>query len=157
MLSEEEAAQLYEAFLRDALTQSQEMEIAVRLYLSPPGTTLPDDLMPSGVEVFEQRGEGLGARMMHAFVESFAAGYERLVIIGTDHPTLPTAFIEQAFEALSDPMSLSIGPSEDGGYYLLGMNDYYPQLFRDMVYSHDGVFAQTLERIGLEHDGNGRS
>lgn len=147
MLSDEEAAQLYEAFLRDALAQYQEMEIALRLYLSPSATSLPEDLVPSGLEVFEQRGEGLGARMMHAFVESFAAGYERLVIIGTDHPTLPTAFIEQAFEALSDPMSLSIGPSEDGGYYLLGMNDYYPQLFRDMAYSHDEVFAQTLDKV----------
>lgn len=148
VLSKEEAASLYEAFLRDALAQYQEMEKVVRLYMSPSGTPLPDDLVPSGVEVFEQRGEGLGARMMHAFLESFAAGFERLVIIGTDHPTLPTAFIEQAFEALSDPMSISIGPSEDGGYYLLGMNDYYPQLFRGFTYSHDEVFAQTLERIG---------
>jgi len=153
LLTSEEAAQLYEAFLRDALNQYQALDVDVRLYFSPPVESIPEDLIPGGVSLHEQQGPGLGARMKIAFVESFAEGYEKLVIIGTDHPTLPTAFIEQAFEALEQafealeqPFSICIGPSDDGGYYLLGMNDFYPEVFHDMRYSHADVFDQTLER-----------
>lgn len=147
LLTEEEAAALYDAFLRDALDQYRALAADVRLYLSPPATPRPPDLVPEDVAVIEQRGEGLGARMQQAFLESFAAGYDRLVIIGTDHPTLPTAFIDEAFQALAEPLSMCIGPSEDGGYYLLGMNDFYPQVFAGMTYSHADVFAQTWARI----------
>ena len=147
LLTPEEAARLYEAFLRDALLQYRVLDVAVRLYLGPPAGEVSEGLVPDGVSVHLQQGPGLGARMKVAFVESFAAGYERLVIIGTDHPTLPSAFIAQAFEVLAQPQSISIGPSDDGGFYLLGMNDFYPELFHDMRYSHDDVFEQTLERI----------
>ena len=147
LLTPEEAARLYEAFLRDALLQYRVLDVAVRLYFGPPAEEVSEGLVPDDVSVHLQQGPGLGARMKVAFVESFAAGYERLVIIGTDHPTLPSAFIAQAFEALAQPQSISIGPSDDGGFYLLGMNDFYPELFHDMRYSHDDVFEQTLERI----------
>ena len=145
-LTPEEAARLYEAFLRDALNQYQALDVGVRLYFNPPVAAVPANLIPEGVTLHEQQGPGLGARMKIAFVESFGAGYEKLVIIGTDHPTLPTAFIEKAFEALEEPSSITIGPSDDGGYYLLGMNDFYPEVFHDMRYSHADVFAQTVER-----------
>lgn len=148
MLTPEEAARLYEAFLRDALLQYTALDVDVRLYLGPPEGPVANGVIPEGVSRHLQHGPGLGARMKVAFVESFAAGYERLVIIGTDHPTLPSAYIEQAFIALAARESISIGPSEDGGYYLLGMNDFYPELFHDMHYSHGDVFAQTLERAG---------
>jgi glycosyltransferase A (GT-A) superfamily protein (DUF2064 family) len=49
---------------------------------------------------------------------------------------------------LNAPSSLALGPSTDGGYYLLGMSTFYPQLFQDMEYSHGRVFAQTLTRAG---------
>ncbi|MFQ5569426.1 MAG: TIGR04282 family arsenosugar biosynthesis glycosyltransferase [Rhodothermales bacterium] len=148
LLTEEEAAGLYEAFLRDALKQYTALDADVRLYLGPPADLHSFDLAPAGVVVREQQGAGLGERMKRAFVESFAAGYERLVVIGTDHPSLPTGFIEQAFAALSEPGSICIGPCDDGGFYLMGMNDFYPQLFTDMEYSHEQVFTQTLLRVG---------
>lgn len=147
LLSEEEAARLYDAFLRDALAQYVQLGVAVRLYLAPPAEGLPPDLVPGGVSVHAQQGEGLGARMLRAFVETFAAGYERIVIIGTDHPTLPSPFIDAAFGLLEEPLVFCIGPSEDGGYYLLGMNELYPQVFEGMRFSHEDVFAQTLRRV----------
>lgn len=147
-LMPEEAAALYAAFLHDALAQYVALDAAVRLYLAPTAATEPDFTIPEGVTVHEQVGAQLGERMHHAFIETFASGYEHAVIIGTDHPTLPSAFIEQAFQALAEPLSLVIGPSEDGGYYLLGMNDFFPGVFEGMAYSHDAVFAQTLHRIG---------
>jgi hypothetical protein len=143
----DEAADLYAAFLQDALAQYATLEADIRLYLAPSGFDLMKYDIPDCVSLHEQIGEDLGARMARAFVETFAAGYERVVILGTDHPTLPSAFIEVAFDALSSGRSVVIGPADDGGYYLLGMNDFIPELFRKMEYSHEEVFQQTLDRI----------
>ena len=146
LLTAEEAAALYDAFLKDAIDTYQQLDVDVHLYFGPSELELPADLQPPGVGIHEQKGDGLGPRMAAAFAERFVAGYTQCVIIGTDHPTLPISFIEQAFDVLEEPGSVSIGPSEDGGYYLLGMNRFYPQLFNGMSYSHADVFAQTLDR-----------
>ncbi|MDT0633134.1 TIGR04282 family arsenosugar biosynthesis glycosyltransferase [Rubrivirga sp. S365] len=149
-LAPEEAAALYDAFLRDALDRYAALGAApggpaVRLYLTGAARE-PAGLVPPGVSVHPQRGRDLGERMLRAFVETFAAGYGRAVVVGTDHPTLPDAFFGLAFEALEDPMTAVIGPSSDGGYYLLGLNEVTADLF-DMAYSHDAVFEDTLARV----------
>lgn len=146
LITPEESAALYEAFLKDAVDSYLSLHVDVRLYFGPSDAAIPAVLQPAGATVHRQKGDGLGARMAAAFAESFVAGYKQLVIIGTDHPTLPEAFIEQSFLALEESRAISIGPSEDGGYYLLGMNSFYPQVFENMRYSHDQVFNQTLER-----------
>jgi len=146
-LSEAEAAELYTAFLQDALAQYEGLRVDVRLYLAGEAPAVAAWVEEeTTATLHQQHGPGLGKRMARAFVESFAAGYERLVIIGTDHPSLPSAFIEQAFAWLHTPRAVTLGPSTDGGYYLLGMNDYFPELFHDMTYSHGEVFTQTLHR-----------
>ena len=148
LLSPEESASLYEAFLKDALECYLTLDVDIRLYFGPADKEVPEDLQPEGITVHWQKGDGLGARMAAAFAETFVAGYQQAVIIGTDHPTLPQAFLELAFQSLEEPKSITIGPSDDGGYYLLGMNSFYPQVFQDMTYSHGEVFAQTLEKAG---------
>lgn len=153
-LTAEEAAALYDAFLRDALDRYAALAAerggpAVRLYLAGAARE-PAGLVPDGVSVHPQRGGDLGDRMLLAFVETFAAGHDRAVVVGTDHPTLPDAFFGLAFDALADPMTAVLGPSDDGGYYLLGLNEVTADLF-DMAYSHDAVFEDTLERVA-EHD-----
>ena len=148
-LTPEQAAALYDAFLRDALDRYRDWGrrsgAAVRLHLAG-AARVPDGLVPDGVEVLPQRGAGLGERMLLAFVQAFAAGHDRAVVVGTDHPTLPLAFFDAALEALEDPLTAVLGPSDDGGYYLLGLNDVAPDLF-DMRYSHPDVFADTLDRV----------
>ena len=156
------AAALYDAFLRDALDLYAAATVdafddpfglgapvAVRLYLDAPADA-PDDLVPPGVTVNAQRGDGLGARLGRAFAETFAAGHTSAVVIGTDHPTLPPAFIGEAVRASSEPMAVALGPSDDGGYYLLGTGELAPGLF-DMDYSHPDVFEDTL-RAAIEAD-----
>lgn len=148
-LAPEEAAALYDAFLRDALEayaapDAFGRDVAVRLYLDgdeapPPG------LVPDGVSVHVQRGDGLGARMLRAFVETFAAGHDAAIVLGTDHPALPLAFVAEAFRALEAPLTAVLGPATDGGYYLLGLGEIVPALFA-MDYSHERVFADTLTR-----------
>lgn len=147
VLTPAEAAELYEAFLRDALALYADLEADVRLYLAPP---LPDDGLsdlPDGISVHEQRGEGLGERMSRAIGAALGDGYTRAAVVGTDHPTLPPAYVRQSFRALSAEDAVCIGPSDDGGFYLLGMSAFYPQLFENMTYSHGDVFADTLARI----------
>ena len=146
LLTEEEAAALYGAFLRDSLDAYAALPADVRLYLAGDAAALPPGLVPETVSLHRQRGDGLGARMAAAFADAFVAGYERAVVIGTDHPTLPLAFVERAFQELGPPMRLVLGPSDDGGFYLMGMNDLHPGLFDGMAYSHGAVFEQTLAR-----------
>lgn len=148
LVSPEWAANLYEAFLMDAIDLYRTFPVDVRLYFTDMKEKVPEKFAPAGVALFTQKGRGLGNRMATAFAETFVQGYERAVIIGTDHPTLPVSFVEEAFRQIEDPYSITIGPSEDGGYYLLGMNEFYPQLFRDMTYSHDQVFNETVSRAG---------
>jgi len=145
-LSAAEAARLYTAFLRDALRQVVNLDADVRLYLAPP---LPDnglDAVPAGVTVHAQEGEGLGARMRQGFKETLEGGYDRALLMGSDHPTLPPSFLREGVRALGEPESVCLGPTEDGGFYLLGMNALVPPLFDDMRYSHAQVFADTLDR-----------
>jgi rSAM/selenodomain-associated transferase 1 len=145
-LTPDEAARLYEAFLTDALQQYLDLPVEVRLCVPPPLPRDAWDLVPDGVPVVAQRGASLGERMQNAFDDALADA-DRVCIVGTDHPTLPTAYLRKAFEVLDADASICIGPSEDGGFYVLGMSTFYPVLFEDMTYSHDQVFHDTLARV----------
>lgn len=150
-VSPENAARLYEAFLLDTVDALQSADADLRLYLAPSSTSVPDGTFSDEVQVFKQRGAALGDRMLLAFVETFAAGYERVVIVGSDSPTLPVEFVGLALEVLAEPYGIVIGPASDGGYYLLGMNELYPALFQGIEYSRDDVFVNTIERAsGLD-------
>lgn len=91
-----------------------------------------------------QEGEELGDRMMLAFFDLFQQGYSKLVIIGSDCPELSASIIEEAFVRLDDA-DVVIGPSSDGGYYLLGMKTLIPELFKNKQWSTDTVLAGTIE------------
>lgn len=163
VLSPEESARLYAAFLRDAMAQYVSLAefvshpLAIQLHWAGPleaaSPYVPADALAqedtgaaaARVEVIAQKGTGLGERMIHAFRQALHT-YRRAFIIGTDHPTLPDPYIEEAFHALRETPSLCIGPSADGGYYGLGMNRWTPEVFADMTYSHAHVFTETVRR-----------
>lgn len=90
-----------------------------------------------------QHGESLGERMKAAFQQAFDDGYKRVVIIGSDCGQLEPEHLEQAYCALLQN-DVAIGPSQDGGYYLLGMRTFLPMLFKDKAWSTVDVFSQTL-------------
>jgi len=146
LLTPEEAADLYRAFLLDAAEDYATLGVPVRI-LFPPGDEPPAGL-PAGATVHRQRGDGLGERLLAAFVDAFREGHRAAVAIGTDHPTLPLAFVRLALDEVAHPRRVALGPTEDGGYYLLGASDLYPQLFAGMTYSHEGVFEETIARVG---------
>jgi rSAM/selenodomain-associated transferase 1 len=93
-----------------------------------------------------QSGENLGVRMKEAFRQAFEDDYEKAVIIGSDCAELTDEIIKKAFRALDDT-EVVIGPSKDGGYYLLGMSSFYPELFEDINWSTSTVFEKTIARV----------
>ena len=94
----------------------------------------------------QQVGEDLGIRMLHAFKNGFEADYKKVVIIGSDLYDLSSSMIEKAFKAL-DKNDLVIGPAEDGGYYLLGMNSLHSVIFKNKDWGTATVRKDTLEDL----------
>lgn len=142
-LTPEHAASLYESFLLDALESYTNIQADVRVFLGADSTSRIRYPELAGAHI--QNGDDLGERMRNAFENVFSQGYDTVCIIGTDHPTLPIDHIQDAFIAARGN-DIAIGPSSDGGYYLLGMNKPSPKLFEDMTYSHGGVFDDTMQR-----------
>ncbi len=103
-----------------------------------------------------QSGKDLGTRMKNAFNYVFgisAVQNSKVLIIGSDCPEISSSIIEEAFISLYDH-DFVIGPSCDGGYYLLGMSEYYPAIFDSVIWSSDSVAQTTLDnimKIGLSY------
>ncbi len=95
-----------------------------------------------------QEGSDLGSRMKNAFEKVFTTYAEKVIIIGSDIPDLSAEIINKAFEYLSYS-DVVIGPSKDGGYYLLGIKKMYAELFEGIEYSTSTVLSETLIRIKL--------
>jgi rSAM/selenodomain-associated transferase 1 len=93
-----------------------------------------------------QVGEDLGIRMLHAFKNGFETGYEKVLIIGSDLYDLTAETIENAFIAL-EKNEVVIGPAEDGGYYLLGMNSLEEKIFKNKDWGTETVRKDTLEDL----------
>jgi len=93
-----------------------------------------------------QTGKDLGEKMLNAFKYLFEQNYEKVVILGSDIPDLVEVNIKQAFEVL-ESNDIVISPSDDGGYSLLGMNNFYPELFKNVEWSTNTVFSSTKEKI----------
>lgn len=148
VLSPEQAAGLYRAFLQDTVAAAGRLPVDLRVYVAGDTEMFPTDLLPAKATVHRQQGVGLGARMSRAFSETFSAGYERAIIIGTDCPMLSASVLEQAFTALdrNSGTNVPIGLSDDGGYYLLGLSAPCAAIF-EMTYSHSDVAAETLQAI----------
>ncbi len=113
---------------------------------------LSDDLWDNEhYQKVQQAAGDLGERMQQAFAGGFAQGYQRISIIGSDCYELSTAVIEQAFAQLVTHDAV-VGPSTDGGYYLLGMNRLHPALFSNKAWSTASVKEATvsdLDQLGL--------
>ena len=98
-------------------------------------------------DIFEkklQMNGGLGEKITEALKNIFEI-CDQVVIIGSDCPQLTPSHIELAFDKLQK-QNIAIGPSHDGGYYLLGMDRFYPEIFQDITWSTDTVFQETLQK-----------
>jgi len=142
----ERAAELYAAFLHDTLLTCHRVATA-ELCFSIHSTAGSEYFraLDGGARLHVQPDGDFGVRLCDAFGSAFALGFERVVVIGSDTPHLQAQVIEQAFE-LVRPGEPVIGPTRDGGYYLLAMCEANPGLFRSVEWSSARVLSQTEER-----------
>lgn len=94
----------------------------------------------------EAQPEGDLGQRLHRFASTMLAHVERLVILGSDSPDLPRAYVEQAFEQLQH-QPVVLGPAQDGGYYLVGLSRFVPQLFADIPWSTSRVYVESCARL----------
>jgi rSAM/selenodomain-associated transferase 1 len=149
-LSEDLIFELYTRFLNDSVDKICKVSDADRFI----GVTPADSSgyfsrmtlnLKSPPKVFLQAGQDLGEKMFNALQERFDEGYEHVVIIGSDSPSLPVDYLEKA---LSSEKDLVLGPSTDGGYYLIGMHQKPVDVFTGGIdWGSEKVLEQTLERV----------
>lgn len=154
-LSLAQAAGLYRAFLYDKIAQVRTLAATqpAIAYTPASGEDFFADLAPD-FTLMAQRGADLGERLAHCLYSFLAMGYTGVLAIDSDTPTLPTAFLQQAIGLVASPeVDLVLGPSDDGGYYLIGMRALHRELFVDMAWSTDAVLPETVRRaqaLGLK-------
>ena len=147
----EEAAGLYGCMLGDVLSRAASLPDVEKYLFYDGGDDALEYFRGSApaMTCIPQRGKELGERMENALREVFSLGIGAAVVIGTDSPDLPLAFIEDAFARLEQgETGVVVGPSEDGGYYLVGMARLHCQLFRNIPWSSAHVMEETLKRSG---------
>lgn len=154
----EEAAAFNTAFLRDVfaniLTAGRVSSIQAYAAYGPVGAgAFFDTILPAGVRPFECWHGHFGDCLRHAAWEQFDRGHDGAVVLNADSPTLPTGLLVETAQALARPGDRAVlGPSDDGGYYLLGLKARHARLFEDIDWSTERVAAQTRARareIGL--------
>ena len=144
-LTPEQASALYECFFFDTLDQMRQVDAVQRVI-----AYLPLDArdyfhrFASDFELAPQNGADLGPRLDHALTDYLSQGYERVVIMDSDSPTLPYVYLSQAFSALSEGADVTLGPCDDGGYYLIGIKKPRPRLLREVQMSTPTVAADTI-------------
>ena len=140
-----EALRIYQVLLGKTCTAASNT-MARRLLFYSESIEENDAWPVSGFEKHLQSGGDLGARMEDAFRQAFAEGVRKVIIIGSDCPELSGKLLNAAFEQL-DNADMAIGPTPDGGYYLLGMRRFEPAVFRNVAWSTEHVFTQTADML----------
>jgi hypothetical protein len=104
-----------------------------------------DDLLPACFALIPQRGDGFGERLLATAEDLLACGYGSVCLIDSDSPTVPAAAFQQAIADLQRPGDrIVLGPSHDGGYYLIGLKRAHPEPFANITWSTSTVFAETI-------------
>ncbi|MEX0859140.1 MAG: TIGR04282 family arsenosugar biosynthesis glycosyltransferase [Balneolaceae bacterium] len=145
-IGDAQALKIYRQLLRHTHEQASRTNATKEVWYS--NFITENDLWDSGnFTKKKQSGSDLGARMSGAFRESLQLKKaQNVVLIGSDCPGLTAEIINNAFRQLSGK-NIVIGPALDGGYYLIGMSSYFPELFENMVWSTDSVLEDTVEII----------
>lgn len=147
-LSAQDAADLYRGFLLDTLDLADSLGWECTSVVHPrgDGRLLAVLLAEMRVELLEQRTTGLGDALAYAFEHHLAQGYDTAILIGSDNPTLSARPVQAAWRSLQAGADVAIGPTTDGGYYLIGMREPHLGVFSGIEWSTPHVYGQTLER-----------
>jgi len=173
-LTPEEAAELNRCFLRDTATAISSVcrgglrppngatgshraplqSRGIAVYTPIGAESAYDDILPADFRLLPQRGDKFGERLYFAVEDLFKCGFESACLIDSDSPTVPIKNFAEAVELLGTCQDrVVLGPSDDGGYYLIGVKKPHRHLFEQIDWSTECVLKQTIERateIGLE-------
>jgi len=148
-VGDQRAAEIYSEMSKtiiDNVSESNGYETVI--FFTPPEkeNEIRNWLRNKQCSITPQTGETLGNKIVNAFARVFSSGSDKAVIIGTDCIDVSSQTITQAINSLEN-VDVVLGPAEDGGYYLLGLNRPVPEIFQEIEWSTDRVLHQTLERL----------
>jgi uncharacterized protein len=167
-LTPDEAAELNKCFLRDTAVAissaclrrpagdegKTDRASAIAVYTPVGAESAYTDLLPTKFSLLPQRGDKFGERLYFAVEDLFKCGFESVCLIDSDSPTVPAENFAESVALLSASEDrVVLGPSDDGGYYLIGVKKPHRHLFEQIDWSTDRVLKQTMQRaadIGLE-------
>lgn len=158
-LTYQEASAFNTAFLQDVvsniLAAATYTSIGGYIAFGPPGSEMFfKDNLPAEIGLFECWFQNFGDCLHNAIHQMLMRGHAMAIVLNSDSPTLPTSLLAEAVEVLTQPGERAVlGPSQDGGYYLLGLKKNQRRLFEDIDWSTQRVARQTLARaaeIGLQ-------
>ena len=151
--SPEQCAQLAECFLLDTVSKAECLRNQIIIAYTPlENLDILRRKLPSQKTFIEQKGASLGDRMFNAFQFAFSQDPGATVMIGTDSPTFPSEFLQQAFENLRENDAV-LGETEDGGFYLIGLRTPRKEIFKNVQWSSPQTFGQTvgnIKKLGLK-------
>ncbi len=148
-LSNEQALALHRALVEDTLERLTRVggnALERWLYLSEPLASQDALEIPSDWTMALQSGDDLGGRMENAFRDALHEEPGKMILLGSDSPTVPLEYVGQAFKEMVD-REVVLGPAEDGGYYLIGCSTLVPELFQSIDWGTDRVLSQSKDAL----------
>ena len=144
-LSKLDAASLAACFAQDVVNNARSVVSDLIIAYAPAdGRAALATLLPGGLLWLAQQGQDLGARLVAAIAHAARLGFSPVIVLGTDSPTLPPAFIATARDALlTEETDVVLGPTMDGGYYLVGLRHPVNNLFQNVAWSTARAYEQT--------------
>lgn len=148
-IGDDNATEFYTKTAEKIIEQAKKINADLFIFFYPPHKLQKfQDWLGTDLKYLPQIDGDLGKKMADAFLEIFAKDYDKTIIIGTDIPDIDTEILDKSFVAL-DKKDCVIGPSPDGGYYLLGFNknSFFIEIFQDIEYSTNVVFEKTISKL----------
>lgn len=147
-LTPEECRDLSTVFLQDVEQKVTDIRLELIIAFSPAEKqNLLTEILQTNPILIAQKGKNLGDKMFHAFEFAFSQESDAVVMIGTDSPTMPVDFVEQAFALLETEADAILGKTEDGGFYLIGLRKAEKKIFENVEWSSPQAFEQTKRNI----------
>jgi rSAM/selenodomain-associated transferase 1 len=141
-IGDEAAFQIYNELVAITERETQKVNADQYIYFSD----MIVDSKWKDDQKFVQEGADLGIRMQNAFLNGFAQGYEKIIVIGSDLPDISKEVIEAGFDQLN-ANEIVFGPADDGGYYLLGMSEMTHSIFENKPWSQSTLLNLTLQEL----------
>ena len=143
VLTPEQCVGLHWAFLRDLAETYQKLEAHLFVAYTPDADWEDLKTVFPHAGYIPQKGDNLGERMHRVIRKVLDLGYESVILTGADLPLMTTSHLESGFAVLEEK-DIAIGPTSDGGYYLIGMKKPCREVFRIEGYGGSSVFENTV-------------